>query len=387
MKSTKKNKHIVFLIEPDMSFAEDIHKIFLDKRYASFQLKRSNTLTSGLEQLGQGRVLAVLLDPNVPECRPLAALKRLQEEKPRVPIILLVKEAEEELAGKLLRKGAQDYLTKSEMNAKSLVRVICHAVDRKKAQEALRRSEARYRRLSRNLEKSVERKAAQLQQMENMAAIGRMVSILAHEIRNPLQTISMAAENLQRALKNEGEANDLLDEINYGARLLGALVSDLVEYSRPLVLNYSHRPLRALIEQLLQTISTDYPHVSVSYSLAEPEREIAVDAAKMRLALRNIIRNAADAMSEGGTLTIRSRTVRRNGSAFVRLTIADTGGGIKRDDLQRVEEPFYTTKALGTGLGYPMAKKIVEAHKGTLKIKSKHGKGTTVEILLPVSLN
>jgi signal transduction histidine kinase len=383
----KKNKNIILLIEPDASFAATIQKLFLNERYASFQLKREDKLSSGLEQLGQSKVLAVLLDPNLPECRPLAALKRLQVQKPRVPIILLVKDTEEELAGKLLQKGAQDYVTRSELNAKSLARAIRHAIDRKKAQEALRKSEARYRRLSKNLEESVEKKAAQLQQMENMAAIGRMVSILAHEIRNPLQTITMAAENLQRAVKSEREASNLLDEINYGARLLGALMNDLVEYSRPLVLKYSHQPLRALMEQLLQIISTEYPQVTISYSLANAEQEIAVDAAKMQLALGNIIRNAADAMPEGGTLTIRSRTVRRNGDAFIRVTIADTGEGIKRDDLQRVEEPFYTTKALGTGLGFPMAKKIVQAHKGAIKIKSKRGKGTTVEILLPLSLN
>ena len=99
----------------------------------------------------------------------------------------------------------------------------------------------------------------------------------------------------------------------------------------------------------------------------------------------NLVSNSAEAMPEGGDLTIRSKFHGSGNASVLRLSVSDTGAGIGGEQLEHVGEPFYTTKVTGTGLGLPICKKIIEAHNGILSIRSKPGKGTTVEIMFPLT--
>jgi len=101
----------------------------------------------------------------------------------------------------------------------------------------------------------------------------------------------------------------------------------------------------------------------------------------------NLILNAVEAMPNGGNLKIHSQFAERNGESVLNLFISDNGSGISEENLGRVGEPFFTTKARGTGLGIPICKKIIEAHGGVLTVKSKLNKGTTVEVTLPARSN
>jgi signal transduction histidine kinase len=253
----------------------------------------------------------------------------------------------------------------------------------RRAQESLRESEARYRQLSKSLKKTVREQVEQLRQAESLAAIGRMVAIVAHEIRNPLLNIHLGTDTLRDLLREDREKQEILNEIEHGVSLLNSTVSELLEYARPIHLDCKPRSIGAILRQTLRTLSQQLRGISVDMNLENDKRELLVDSPKMVRALTNIIQNAAEAMLAGGNLKLESRLSARG---RLSLSISDTGTGMDAKTLACLFQPFFTTKVNGTGLGLGIAKKIIEAHNGRISVKSKVNKGTTVKIILPVSV-
>jgi PAS domain S-box-containing protein len=261
--------------------------------------------------------------------------------------------------------------------------ILSNALDRKRAEEALRESEARYRLLSEFLGEKVEQKVSELQQAQSLAAIGQMVSVVAHEVRNPLQTIKMGMDILNMELGKDNNRAEVLAGIDHGVNLLNSIISELLEYSKPLELQCSLQPLGKLIEEAIRVISHRLDDIAVFLELDQRETEVLVDSSKFTAVLVNLLANAIEAMPEGGTIRMQSRFYEESGQRFLKLSVIDNGSGISPEDLKKIQEPFITTKVRGTGLGLPICKKIVEAHKGSMLIKSKLHEGTTVEITIP----
>jgi len=255
--------------------------------------------------------------------------------------------------------------------------------ERKQAEDALRESEARYRRLSENLEETVKSKVAELKQAETLATIGRMVSTVAHEVRNPLQNIQIGVDTMRQEIGDHKELTEILEGIEYGVSLLNGIITELLDYSRPLRLRHSPVSIRDVVERALKTQARRLSGIDTNLELDGGDRRISVDAPKFSAVLVNLIANAAEAMPRGGELTIRSKLHGPAETGTLRLSVSDTGCGIGREYMERIEEPFFTTKITGTGLGLPICRKIIEAHGGSLTIRSEPEQGTTVEILLP----
>ncbi len=250
--------------------------------------------------------------------------------------------------------------------------------------EALRASEARYRSLSHSLEEVVRKKVDELRQAESLAAVGRMVSIVAHEVRNPLQNIMMGVDSMRGVIKGDRGKTEILEEIEYGVSLLNGIIVELLDYSRPLALKYSTCAVRDLVGQTLKTMAHKLERISVQIELEDKNRQVSVDTYRITAVLVNILSNAAEAMPGGGQLKISSEFGESDGVSVLKLSFKDNGCGISEEDMRQIHEPFFTTKTKGTGLGLPVCNKIVEAHNGKLSITSKLNKGTTVEISLPV---
>ncbi|RJP23551.1 MAG: PAS domain S-box protein [Candidatus Abyssobacteria bacterium SURF_5] len=261
--------------------------------------------------------------------------------------------------------------------------IFANALDRKRIEQALRESETRYRFLCERLQMAVEQKVAELRQAQSLAAIGQMVSVVAHEVRNPLQSIRTGMDVLHLEMA-EDERKEVLADMDQGVDLLSSIITELLEYARPMELRRSSRPVGALVEEALGALSRKLQKIDVVLELDDQGREISVDGIKVTAALTNLISNSIDAMPDGGSLCIRSRFGRENGRDVVRFSIIDTGCGIAEDNLPKVQEAFFTTKIRGTGLGLPICKKIIEAHEGSMLIRSKVNEGTAVEIVLPV---
>jgi len=264
------------------------------------------------------------------------------------------------------------------------VHIMRDITEQKRVENALRESEARYRSVAEKLETLVEKKVAELRQAETLALIGRMVASVAHEVRNPLQTIGMGVDALRKRMEEDETNREILEEIGHGLSMLNLIIKELLEYSRPVKLQYGHCALRDIVQEALKALAEKNRKIAVELELEDENREVLVDGEMLKRVLINILSNAADAMPHGGTLRISSRFPVEGGKKVLRLEIADTGCGIKEEDLRYIYQPFFTTKQQGTGLGISICRKIIDAHKGEMKVKSELNKGTTVEIKIPV---
>ncbi len=251
----------------------------------------------------------------------------------------------------------------------------------KQSEEALRESEGRYRGLSERLEETVKEKVAELQQAQRLATLGQMVSFVAHEIRNPLQNIRLGVDEIRAEIGEDESKLEILQDIESGIETLNGTVAELLEYSRPVNLEYTPWTVSDIVGQALSAADHKLRNINTRLELQSGDREIYIDAQKIARVLVNIISNAAEAMPNGGILTIHSQFSENEGA--LKLCVSDSGCGIEEENLERIQEPFFTTKAQGTGLGVPICKKIVEAHGGRLIIRSSVNEGTTVEIVLP----
>ncbi|RJP21732.1 MAG: PAS domain S-box protein [Candidatus Abyssobacteria bacterium SURF_5] len=282
-----------------------------------------------------------------------------------------------------LANRAGGYTVEHQQDVEALSITFVEALERKRADEALRESEARFRDLSQKLEETVKQKTSELLQAEHLAAVGQMVSTVAHEIRNPIQIIRTGVDTLREA-RDGTERQDLLSEIEYGAKMLEITISEILEYSKPLKLKFSHTTVKNVVEATVKLVSNELKNITTNVDLQRDDEEICVDVVKFSQVLVNIISNAADAMPHGGTVSIHSRSLDRADGKFLEISVADTGHGIEEKHIRDIFKPFFTTKTRGTGLGLSLCRKIMDAHKGSMSIKSKVGEGTTVTLVLPL---
>ena len=221
---------------------------------------------------------------------------------------------------------------------------------------------------------------------ETLAEVGALAAGIAHELRNGLKPISGSVEVLQRELKLEGEAADLMDLIARESARLNKFVTDLLSYSRERDLALEPVRLDDHLRELVSTLRHDPRRaagVKVDYRGCPDgpaAARLAVDPEQMRQVWLNLAANALEAMGERGMLTV-SWSVRDEDQVAVEFR--DDGPGIDAADLRRVGEPFFTTKRGGTGLGLAIALRIVERHGGGLTLESVAGRGTTARVTLP----
>jgi two-component system sensor histidine kinase HydH len=202
-------------------------------------------------------------------------------------------------------------------------------------------------------------------------------------VRNPLSSIKGFATLLGSrftAESEEGEAARLL--INEVERL-NRSITELLTYARPLPLTIAEVEIEPFIEASLKLIQSDAKElgVAVHHEIAVARRQVRLDKDRLNQVLLNLYLNSLQAMEGGGELQVSVHEGARPDT--IEINVRDTGCGIAEDILERVMDPYFTTKPEGTGLGLAMSYKIVDEHGGTIKITSKAGQGTTVNIILP----
>jgi signal transduction histidine kinase len=176
------------------------------------------------------------------------------------------------------------------------------------------------------------------------------------------------------------KGKEMLETIEKAITYSNKIVSDLLEYSRDLKLELTETNPKNLFENALSL--TEVPKTIKVIDLTKDKPAFKADTEKMRRVFVNIIRNAFDAMPEGGTLTVKSRKVKDK----LEISFKDTGAGMSQETLSKLngDFPLFTTKAKGMGFGVPICKRIAEAHGGKLSVESKIGKGTKITITVPV---
>ena len=228
-----------------------------------------------------------------------------------------------------------------------------------------------------------------LVQSAKLAAIGELAASVAHEINNPLTVIVGASQLLQYELPGDSPEHRRVSGIETEAHRAGKIVRDLLDFSRrreptraPLAL---HEVLERAIDLLRPKLKTSGVGIERVFNVAMPP--ILGDRDQLTQVFVNVIANAIDAMDADGSLTVETGLQQSDdGRRMVGVSFTDTGHGISPEQIERIFEPFYTTKAegRGTGLGLSVSLGIVRAHGGTIDIDSKPGLGTTVRIRLPL---
>jgi PAS domain S-box-containing protein len=218
---------------------------------------------------------------------------------------------------------------------------------------------------------------------QTLAEVGALAAGIAHELRNGLSPISGSIEVLQRELRLDGENAQLMELMQTECARLNRFVTDLLSYSRERPLVKETFDLGESLGELCEGLQRDPRRASavgVRYAPGDGVAEVAADREQLRQVWLNLARNAMEAMGESGALTVAWR---EGGPNELVVTFADDGSGIAPDDLPRVAQPFFTTKNGGTGLGLPIAQRIVERHGGTLVLAPAAGRGTIASVTIP----
>ncbi|MEM0253481.1 MAG: GAF domain-containing protein [Candidatus Bathyarchaeia archaeon] len=261
------------------------------------------------------------------------------------------------------------------------------AIENAKLIEDLKRTSIELENYAEKLEQKVEERTKTILEVQDkllkaqrLAVIGELAGMVGHDLRNPLTSISAATYYLKKRLTQTDEKiKSMIELIEKNIAYANKIVSDLLDYSRELKLDLTETTPKKLIEESLSL--TEIPANIRLINAVKSTIKIVVDQEKMKRVFINLIRNAIDAMPNGGTLTIRCR---EKGDEVI-FTVSDTGIGMNEEVLRNLWSPLFTTKAKGMGFGLPICKRFVEAHGGSISVKSTLGKGTTFTIKVPVT--
>ena len=223
-----------------------------------------------------------------------------------------------------------------------------------------------------------------LHDIEKLAHLGTMVATVSHEIKSPLGIIRSTAEILAKRVRKLAPGNESLAEIIVAeTSRLNTIVLEFLDFARPQKVNLKPVDINQSINQVLQFIEADLGEkgIELKKELHQGIGKITIDPDLFYRALLNILVNGIQAMPDGGTLSVETFIVRKDGS--VAITIADTGVGMNEETAAEVFKPFTTNKHKGTGLGMAITKNIIDQHHGSISVSSQEGKGTTFTITLP----
>jgi PAS domain S-box-containing protein len=230
------------------------------------------------------------------------------------------------------------------------------------------------------------RLAQQLIVSERLAVVGELVAGVAHEVRNPLCGITTTLSALNRRLEDRQALKPYLDVVMTEVGRLNYLMEQLLEHSRPVRLDGDESALRNAIAAVLEEFRSqaDEKRVTLSMESFDLVPSLRVDRRKMHGVFTNLVENALQHTEPGGRVRLSANgTPKSNGFAEVEIEVTDTGAGIAAENLSKVFEPFFTTRATGIGLGLAIVRKTIHDHGGTIAVRSIPNEGTTFVIKLP----
>ncbi len=225
---------------------------------------------------------------------------------------------------------------------------------------------------------------------QHLRAMGEMAAGIAHEIRNPLASIELFASLLMKDLAGDARKTELVGHIRSGVKNMDRIISSILLFAKSPRPSRHRSDVRRLIEDLLDH-SPDLPvpeNIRITRRFPEGALAVSGDGELLRRVFLNLLRNGIQAMPTGGELSVSGEQSgpdagQKNQRRTVTIAIADTGGGIAREHLEKIFDPFFSTKDKGTGLGLAICHNIIKAHQGTIDVESDAGEQTTFIVKIP----
>jgi two-component system sensor histidine kinase PilS (NtrC family) len=238
----------------------------------------------------------------------------------------------------------------------------------------------------------------QMKRVDRMAAVGLLAAGMAHEIRNPLASLSGSVQMLKTELNLDDHQQRLMEITLREAERLNALITDFLLYAQPPQTHKILTPLRNVIEETIDLFMRSpsfHDGIRILRPNGQEKIRASIDPDQMKQVLWNLLINAAQSMSNGGRIQVQlgrgkapadtslSLLPQLKAKEWVKISITDSGNGMNLEEKEKIFEPFFTTKENGTGLGLSIVHKIIENHKGMIKVDSEVGRGSTFSIFLP----
>lgn len=263
---------------------------------------------------------------------------------------------------------------------------LCVRVEGEKRSDEMGELTSQFNQMTDELAKNRELEA-KFQEAEKSAVVGRLASAIAHEIRNPLNYINLSLDYLRNKFKPEDETKretfeKLTAQLKAEVGRINNQITDFLNYSRPAKANLQPTDARKVVEDSLRIIEAQAAECGIKISLIVEENvpEMLADAEFLRSVFNNLFINAVHSMeAKGGHLNVKIAP----DAQFVKIEIRDTGNGIPPENLEKIFEPYFSTKETGTGLGLAIVQKIIDVHNGEISVESELNEGTIFVVKLP----
>ena len=375
---SKKTDYCILLIEDEPADALLFKRYLRDSKLASFNIQVKNRLQDGLDFLKKHEVDAILLDLSLPDSQNLEGLDQLAFLHPKIPILVFTGLESEQLSIEALKKGAQDYLIKGEINRRLLERSILYSIERISTNERLKTAHHK-----------LEEAQSKVEHSNRLATLGTMATSLTHEIKQPLMAIGLRVERGIEELKS-GETEEVLQSFQVILKhvdRIKTIISHLSNYGRITKKKELHpHQITPIIHNAANFLSEllRLDKIQLKLELSDSMSPVLCNPIKIEQVLINLLHNAKDAIEakdQEGEILIKSF----ESDSVISIEITDTGCGISKTIIDQIFNPFYTTKDApeGTGLGLSISHQIIKEHMGKLEVISELGEGSTFRVKLP----
>lgn len=386
------NEHI--LVVDDEKIILELTSMILKSK--GFQVSVASGGEEGLSQAAKVNPSLVLLDYMMPNMNGMEVLKKLQIQNPDAYVIMFTGKGSEEIAVDLMKAGASDYVLKP-FNNHDLVERIDNVL-------RLRRIEIHNRELllererlmleierwNQELEQRVSEKTLELElaqneivQAEKLVSLGLLSGGMAHEIRNPLNSINLFAQVLRSGVGDDPEKIGYADKIMKEVDRIDSLLIKLLAASKRPYFELHEVLLSDVIDHALTAFEAQFraQKVRLRKEFLHIPPPIMADAGELEQIFTNLIGNSLFELQSGGELFIRMSHDEKK----IDIQVSDTGKGIPKENIKKIFDPFFTTKSRGTGFGLAVVLRIVKSYNGKISVESRVNEGTDFHIQLPIS--
>ncbi|MBJ6723213.1 response regulator [Geomesophilobacter sediminis] len=391
--STEKPNRGRILIVDDERIILDLTGIILKNR--GYQVITAQSAADGLKLIATEHPELVLLDYMMPNMDGLTALKEIKRHHPDTYVIMFTGKGSEEIAVELMKAGASDYILKP-FNNQDLVERI-ESVLKLRAVEMQNRAllSERERLLAeiadwnRELEARVHEKSealkraqAEIVQSEKLATLGYLSAGMAHEIRNPLNSIALFVQLIKSGL-DEAERQEYVDKILKEVDRIDAIVRKLLDASKRPHFEISEVRVDRVLEETLEAFTPQFrqKRIQVVQEVKSIPPAIKADPMEIEQIFTNLFLNSIHVMPEEGVLRVQLDQE----DGYIHVRVSDNGPGIPPENLPNIFDPFFTTNSRGTGLGLSVVLRIVKTYKGKIEVEKSDGTGTTFSVRLPLA--